>query len=150
MEYQLITGNTWFGSMSNRPDKVINWRIFSKEFLQRFRQRFSFPEAGYDEKAKPILAFVNHGAWLVLCPQCGGGEYAWEEGWFFCCSCKNSYLGHRYRRLVFPKKRKRIEELLLIRPLDNRNWKSPETVADLERENTEHAEALLVPAEGGN
>jgi len=126
---------------------------FRRSLLRKLRERFEYPEAGFDETTPPVEAFVNDGAWLVHCPadDCHGAEYAWEEGFYFCTSCKNSYLGHKYRRLVFPVDRARIEELLLRRPLKNRHWLPGETVADLERENEEHAAELLpIAAEGGN
>ena len=134
----LITANTWFES---------NFDQFRKVRLEKLRRRFRIADAGFDDLSFPVQAFVNKGNWLVLCPKCGGAEYAWEEGWYFCCSCKNSYMGHKYRRLVFPTDRDRIEELLTARPLDNRNWTPKETGKDLERENKEHA-AELLPAAG--
>ena len=140
MENGLITANTWFG---------ITFQEFRRVHLAKLRFRFRIPDAGFEEKSFPVKAFVNKGNWLVVCPKCAGAEYAWEEGWFFCCSCKNSYMGHKYRRLVFPKDRARIEDLLVIRPLDNRNWTPNETVEDKERENKEHATELLPVAEGG-
>ena len=152
MESKLITANTWFASMTRRPDtRTITWDFFRTQYLGRLRLKFHIKEAGFDEELEPVPAFVNHGAWLVVCPKCRGAEYAWEEGFFFCCSCKNSYMGHKYRRLAFPKDRAKIEELLLCRPLKNRHWTPGETVADLARENEEHAAELLpVAAEGGN
>ncbi len=150
MESQLITANTWFASMTRRPGtRTITWDFFRTQYLGRLRLKFHIKEAGFDEEVEPVPAFVNHGAWLVVCPKCRGAEYAWEEGWFFCCSCKNSYMGHKYRRLVFPKARAKIEALLVRRPLDNRNWTPKETVKDLELENKLHAAELLPAAEGG-
>ena len=150
MESKLITANTWFASMTRRPDtRTITFEFFRKFYLGRLRLKFHIEEAGFDKTSFPVKAFVNKGNWLVLCPKCGGAEYAWEEGWFFCCSCKHSYLRHKYRRLVFPEDRARIEELLARRPLENRNWTPNETVEDLERENKEHAAELLPAAQGG-
>lgn len=158
MESKLITANTWFGSMSNRPDKKIHFHDFRQGLLHKLRRRFNIPETGFDEELEPVPAFVNRGAWLVMCPKCNGAEYAWEQGYFFCCSCLNSYMGHKYRRLVFPNHWKEIEALLAVRPLENRHWNNPhfkikmgrdETLGDLKRENEEHAVELLVVAEGG-
>ncbi|MBA7664676.1 hypothetical protein ES703_72737 [subsurface metagenome] len=140
MEKGLITANTWFG---------ITFQEFRRVHLAKLRFRFRIPETGFGETLEPVPAFVNKGNWLVVCPKCAGAEYALEKGWFFCCSCKHSYMGHKYRRLVFPTNRARIEELLIIRPLENRNWTPNETVEDLERENKEHAAELLTAAEGG-
>ncbi len=152
MGKQLITANTWFGSMGTNDRRVMTFDIFCRSHLRRIRVRFDIEEGKVNKALPPVEAFVNDGAWLVYCPEpeCHGAEYAWEEGVFFCTSCKNSYMKHDYRRLVFPKDRARIEELLLRRPLKNRHWTPGETVADLERENEEHAAELLpVAAEGG-
>ncbi len=139
MESKLITANTWF---------EISFQDFRRIHLARLRRRFRIPDAGFDELSFPVKAFVNKGNWIVVCPKCGGAEYAWEEGWFFCCSCKNSYMGHKYRRLVFPSDRQAIEAALVKRPLMNRSWNLNETVADLERQNEEHAAELLTAGRG--
>lgn len=141
----LITGNTWFGSMTNKPGpRIMSFDDFRNVRLIRIRERFRIPDGGLDDTEAPVQAFVNKGRWIVVCPKCGGGEYAWEEGYYFCCSCLNSYMGHRFRRLVFPKDRAKIEELLVVRPLANRNWNLTDTLADLKRENKEHKDELLV------
>lgn len=139
MKKGLITANTWFG---------ITFEDFRRVHLARLRRRFRIPDTGFDENSFPVKAFVNKGNWLVLCPKCGGAEYAWEELWYFCCSCKNSYMGHKFRRLVFPKERARIEERLTARPLENRNWTPVETVDMLTTENDEHAAELLPAGRG--
>lgn len=150
METKLITANTWFANLNSRhPTRRTNFATFRRAILARTFQRFRIPETGFDDKSFPVKAFVNKGTWLVVCPQCGGAEYAWEEGWFFCCSCKNSYMGHKFRRLVFPTDRQAIEDALVKRPLANRNWTPTEAVADLEHENDEHAAELLPAAKGG-
>lgn len=140
MESKLITADSWFRMDFNR---------FRTRYLLRLRERFHIVDGKLSEVMEPVPAFVNRGAWLVRCPSCRGAEYAWEEGFFFCCSCKNSYMGHDYRRLVFPEDRRKIEDLLVVRPLNNRNWNLGESVADLERENKEHAAELLLGAKGG-
>lgn len=147
----LITANTWFGSMHTNPNRTMTFDIFRQSHLAALRKRFSFPERPLNKEAEPVTAFVNRGAWLARCPDCRGAEYAWEEGVFFCTSCLNSGLVHRYRRLVFPEERGRIEELLIVRPVANRNWNLGEAIEVLERENEEHAAELLTAtaAEGG-
>lgn len=92
--------------------------------------------------SKPVMAFVNHGRWLIKC-ECGGAEYAWEEGLFMCQSCWNSAYKHNFRKAVFPKERKQIEELLEARPLLNRNFLLTDTVTILKAENAEHEKELL-------
>ena len=95
-----------------------------------------------DIDGKPLYAYVNHGRWIVKC-ECGGAEKAWEEGYFMCMSCFNSANRHKYRLSVFPEDRKQIEELLIDRPLVNRNWKAGETIEQLKTENKEHSAELL-------
>lgn len=147
----LITANTWFAGYSTRGALApTTFDVFRRTFLERLRGRFRIPETGFDQDTAPVPAIVNKGNWLVICPKCGGAEYAWEEGFFFCCSCKNSYLGHKYRRLKFPKNRAEIEAILVKRPLANRNWTPKETVEDLVAENIKHAAELLTAAEGGS
>jgi hypothetical protein len=93
-------------------------------------------------KSPPLQAYVNHGFWRVKC-ECGGCEFAWDEELFMCQSCWNGGHKHQFRKAVFPKERKEIEELLSIRPLQNRNWYAGETLAQLKAENKEHKEELL-------
>ena len=133
----MITANTWFR---------MSFPLFMKTKIFPAQERFQIKPAGIDrEEHSPVKAFVNHGAWLVQCPdsQCGGAEYAWEEGFYYCFSCHNGYMKHRIRRLSFPVERKDIEALLEQRPLLNRNWSPGETIEDLRIENIEHCKELL-------
>lgn len=137
---KIITANDWF---------KMNFLGYRRSKMLIAMRHHGLPgDFGVDEKKKPLKAFVNHGRWLVICPHCGGGEKVWEEGLMMCFSCFNSYIGHKLRKTSFPKYRRQIEELLILRPLDNRNWELNEKVEDLERENAEHAEELL-PVKGG-
>jgi len=111
--------------------------------LGKLRKRYQIPETGYDTESRPLVAFLNEGMWIVQCPDCRGAEAAFDECWFFCCSCKNAVTGHKYRRFVFPPHRKQIEELLDLRPLPNRNWLPGETLDDIKRDNEEHVSELL-------
>lgn len=67
----------------------------------------------------------------------------WEENVFMCCSCFNAHLGHRFHTTVFPLERQAIEDLLIKRPLVNRNWYPSESTAVLEAENEAHHGELL-------
>lgn len=89
-----------------------------------------------------ILAYVNHGRWLVKC-ECGGAEKMFEEGIFMCQSCYNAGHKHKHRHAVFPKQRRQVEAILLRRPIPNRNWQLGETLAQLKQENEQHKEELL-------
>jgi hypothetical protein len=155
MDSKLVTANSWFSSISDKLGvKKMNFGIFRRTFLAKLRLRYKFPEPidCFDNESEPVEAFVNKGMWIVMCLNCkGGAEFAWEEGYFFCCSCKNSYNGHRYRRLIFPADRQEIEDLLSVRPLENRNYRGPlhpnETLEVLRQENKDHASELIT--EGG-
>lgn len=98
-------------------------------------------EQGIDD-GPALKPYVNRGRWIVKC-ECGGGEFAFDDGLFMCRSCWNSKHGHKYRRVIWPRSRKRIEMLLMARPLDNRNWFNDELVSHLVAENKEHAAELL-------
>tara|TARA_Y100000310_G_C20630216_1_gene788231 strand:- start:529 stop:855 length:327 start_codon:yes stop_codon:yes gene_type:complete len=98
-------------------------------------------EQGVDDGV-PLKAYVNRGRWVIGC-ECGGGEYAFEGGVVMCQSCWNSKVSHKYRLFTWPKEREKIEQLLIVRPLDNRNWFADELVADLALENNEHKAELI-------
>ena len=117
----MITANEWFG---------MEWvRFKDKAILPELNKRH-IPFLEPDDKAEPLKAIVNHGRWLILC-DCGGAEYAWEEGMFMCLSCFNASSGHKFRKSAFPKERRKLEGILNKRILPNRNWQPPETVKDL-------------------
>ena len=90
----------------------------------------------------PLLkAYVNHGRWVVDC-ECGGAEFAWDNGLFMCNSCLNAKHSNQLRRVIFPRNRSKIEFVLMVRPEVNRNWYVGEKVAKLEAENKAHKEVL--------
>lgn len=91
---------------------------------------------------EPLMAIVNRGRWIVRC-ECGGAEYAWEEGIFMCQSCLNAAHGHHYRPVIFPKQRRRIEALIEKRAIPNRNWEAIDSLADLEADNILHEDLLI-------
>lgn len=86
--------------------------------------------------AGKIAARVNHGRWIVECPQdrCGGAQLASQiDLRFVCVEC-----GAGPYKVVWPKTRAAIEEALEPRPEANRNWHPGETVKDLHAENAGH------------
>lgn len=95
-----------------------------------------------DKKTRkaPLRAFVNEGVWKVQCDQCGEGQIAAvTDPRFLCTNCRNESVGGLWRQVRFPKDRETIERLLGRRPLiRSRNWRDPETVADLKAENAAH------------
>lgn len=130
----MITANHWF---------EMPFRLWEANRIAAWRKKFKVADYGRVlDDDPPVMAQVYEGAWLVRC-ECGGAEYAWEEGLFWCFSCGNAGHGHRIRRSVFPKNRTAIEELLARRPLKKRGWLVGDTLTDLKRENKEHAGELL-------
>ena len=130
----MITANQWF---------KISWDAFRRSRISKaMAQRAIIENPTTTLVGSPLKAYVNQGRWLVSC-ECGGAEYAWEEGIFMCQSCWNGNHKHYYRASVFPNERKQIETLLEKRPLQNRNWEPNETLTDLRRENKQHKEELL-------
>jgi len=123
-------------------NKYLNmtWQQYNDSVVMPMLAKYGLKPEITDEGK--LTAEVNHGRWIVRC-ECGGAEKMFEEGVFMCQACFNAAYKHKYRRAVFPKSRKQIENLLLKRPLPNRNWSVGETIEDLKRENDEHKEELL-------
>ncbi len=90
-----------------------------------------------------VEVLVNGGRWLVQCPSpyCSGAQYASKnDRRFFCIDCLNVDQGGAWLRVKWPADPAAIEAALDARPhLTTRNWLPAETVADLHRENVEHA-----------
>ena len=85
---------------------------------------------------KPLEARIEHARFIVDCPNCDSAEFYFEDKLFMCSLCNNSNIGGNVYKVKIPKDRKRIEEILGKRPIKNRHWREPETVEDLEKENT--------------
>lgn len=129
----MITANKWFKCSFNT---YLQTKIISEMIRHGIRKR------PVTSNAEPLLAYVNNGRWVVSC-ECGGAEFAWEEGLFMCRSCFNGKHKHDLRRSIFPDQRIGIEKQLVMRPLPNRNWIPSETLEDLVRENLDHKDELL-------
>ena len=89
-----------------------------------------------DVTESPILsAIVNHGRWMVKCPFCAGAEVLYlERLQFMCLSCFNAEAQYKFLRVKLPKAWRRIEEILMRRPIQNRNYEG-ETLKQLLAEN---------------
>jgi len=139
----MITANKFFNRLRGPGlSPTGSWEAWKRTKILPALAMHHVPDQGVDDKSPPLKAYVNHGRWVAKC-ECGGCELVWEEGLFFCMSCLNGAHGHKVRRVVFPRSRKRIEGLLAQRPVINRNWKPNETLAALEDENKAHAAELL-------
>lgn len=84
----------------------------------------------------PLLARVNHGRWVVSCPNCNNVEFAFEDGLFFCSQCENG--DGKPIRVTLPSKRIEIETILGKRLIINRHWNVGETVEELTAENIKY------------
>jgi hypothetical protein len=91
-----------------------------------------------------VRARVNQGRWIVDCPnpECTNAMVAsFVEKLFICWNCGSEDNDGQWRKVTFPRSKKRIEKLLMARPSKrpfeavNRNWDLNESVDDLEIEN---------------
>lgn len=107
--------------------------------VKRFWQSTTLPpfEAIRDGETVGTLAVrVNHGRWIVDCPedQCPGAMLASDEDRRFVCP----YCASGPWAVVWPEERETIESLLGARRVkETRNWQPGEPVAALEAENAE-------------
>lgn len=99
------------------------------------KYRGPIPSAVHDTIT--VSPIVNHGRWLVPCPWCfSAGMASRHDHRFYCVECRNVGAGGKWVRVVWPESKDEIEALLTMRPDPRtRNWKDPETVAELLAEN---------------
>lgn len=91
------------------------------------------------ELADECEAYVGNGCWRVHC-RCGERTHADPEWGLACCfGC-----GAIWTRVAFPVDRLAIETLLVLRPVQaTRNWRQPETLADLTQEQVAHGDPIV-------
>ena len=98
------------------------------------------------EVSGEVEANVNHGRWIVDCPNEGCGNaivVSQREPCYICTDCGSQENGGRWYRVAFPPGKADIEAVLLERPAakpfdaETRNWSPGETVSTLRRENRE-------------
>lgn len=121
------TGDSYFGEIARCPIQAASGakrRLAQRNIIQRI------PIEG-----KPLKSRVEYGRWIVDCPNCGGAEFAFEDRLFVCSLCQDSDIGGKPRRVVMPRNRRRIEELLGRRFILNRHWLSGESIKKLKAEN---------------
>lgn len=93
-------------------------------------------KAGMAPRSTAVEAVVNHGRWIVPCPDCPGAQLtAPEDRRFMCVNCGNASIGGKWRPVRWPKRHEDIEALLAVRIEKLANWSPGETVADLRAEN---------------
>lgn len=86
---------------------------------------------------------LNHGRWIVDCPDCNGAELAWRGADFQCLSELNLFeLGQletpppTYKlQWVSPRLEVKAIKVLRLRKLENMNWRHTETIKDLREDN---------------
>lgn len=80
------------------------------------------------------VPYINRARWLVDCPACNAGNYAWDRNLLACCLDCGLIVKVAWQA---PTIRSAAVRLLAVRPIVNCNWNAHkgETVDDLEREN---------------
>jgi hypothetical protein len=92
----------------------------------------------------PVYGFIENSQWIARC-ECGGCEFVDpDDGVFYCFSCCNRAYNSMLRHVVFPDAdtRKEIEQLLLLRPVDDLRGQT-----DLERAGLARALILVQVSE---
>ena len=125
------TGDTYFAEIAKDT-------ISGANMARQMLSRRSLLKRGLISDAPPLKARIEYARWIVDCPNCGGAEFAIEDGLFMCFECKNSDVENKARQVVLPSRRKRLEEILALRPIMHRHWKDGETLKSLIGENKEH------------
>lgn len=105
-----------------------------RELARSLGRRLGISPEARAATAGEVRAEVNHGRWLARCPRCPGAELVQpDDPVMWCLSC-----GAGPYRVRFPRERRQIEALLLLRPRpEARNWRPGESLDDLRRENEE-------------
>ena len=126
------------------PDKIIQhedmfqqpFLAFCAEYYQRERGQLmpAIPDIPLESFPRHAFAYVNHGRWVVECPEgCGNAKLLSREVRFYICTsgeCKSE----GWYVVVLPHDREAVERELLRRPADKpdrartRNWNVGEEV----------------------
>jgi len=87
-------------------------------------------------RGEDLHAEVNHGRWIVACPDCGGAQLACRSDTRFMCNeCGNVSAAGSWRKVVWPQDAAAIDAELAKRlRIKNQNWIPGETVDDLRAE----------------
>lgn len=80
------------------------------------------------------IPYINRARWLVDCPQCNAGNFAWDRNPLACCLECGLIVKIAWQA---PTIRSAAIRLLAVRPILNCNWNAHkgETVEELEAEN---------------
>jgi len=86
-----------------------------------------------------IIPYINHGRWLVECPNCHSAvQTSRDFDYYICPECGSPENDSQWYNVGYPIERAELEAALLKRPLISQNWNYLETVADLKKENADN------------
>jgi len=86
-----------------------------------------------------VQAFIEQGRWLALCSLCQTGMLTRPDWQLACCGA----CGAVHENVSFPADYQQIASALLERPVrETQGWRPPETLDDILRENTLHADEI--------
>lgn len=97
------------------------------------------PPAAKVLSTETLVAYVNHGRWIVRCP-CGSAQLACRsDRRFWCVDCRNDWAQGKWVAVTWPTYEAGIETLLGRRSdKTNRNWVPAEDLAAIEADNALH------------
>ena len=81
-----------------------------------------------------VVPYINRARWLVDCPHCNAGNFAWDRNPLACCLECGLIVKVAWQ---LPQLRSQVVRLLAVRPIAACNWNAHkgETIETLEREN---------------
>ena len=119
-----------------------------QDFLRRhWALSHGTPLPPLSDTSGELRASVNHGRWVVDCPNDGCRNailVSQREPYYICTDCGSPENAGRWYAVIFPSNKSEIEAVLLKRPAlkpseaETRNWTPGEAAAALRRENREH------------
>lgn len=97
-------------------------------------------DAGTAPRTEALEVYVNHGRWVVDCPDCRNAQLAHRtDHRFLCNNCGNGAVDGLWRLTVWPDNAAAIEQELERRAdPQTQNWHPGETVVDLRNERIAH------------
>ncbi len=125
------TGDTYFAEIAKLP---VSGAEVGRRTLVEHANIAKLEKQG----GKPLEARADYARWIVDCPNCNNAEFAFEDNLFFCSLCHNSHVGSKVLKVKIPNERKKIEDLLGKRPINNRHWSPKDTIEELENDNMSH------------
>lgn len=109
------------------------------EWIHHQLRRSTGPLGAATHPEAIVYAYVNHGRWVVSCPDCHNAQLACAtDHRFLCNECGNTSIGNLWRPVEWPADPQRIANLLENRPREYQNWNPGEDVRLLAIENLEN------------